>query len=147
MSNIVLLTYGRNAYDHSMDVDYDTYYGSFVNDSVRLNVYMARAKQYAARPDTGWYSMIEVNLITGESKVWFTHTNPLKVRVELNIPAKEAQAIRKVKRLSTVSTVGSLLQELTTANPFDVQPANYIDGFTIQDNMPEDSHNEEEEEE
>ena len=89
--------------------------------------------------------MIEVNLITGESKVWFTHTNPLKVRVELNIPAKEAQAIRKVKRLSTVSTVGSLLQELTTANPFE--PGNYIDGFTIQDNMPEDSHNEEEEEE
>lgn len=101
MSSIVMLTYGRNAYDHTKDIDYDTYYGSFIDDPTRLSVYVNRAEQYMARGDTGWYSMIEVNTKTGESRVWFMRENPLKTRVELNIPAKEAQAIKRVRKFAT----------------------------------------------
>ena len=108
MSNLVLLTYGRNAYDHSVDVEHDTYYGSFKDDPARQRVYIQRAEQYMARGDTGWYSMIEVDTITGETLVWFLQKNPLKTRVELNIPAKEAQAMRKVKRIAIPSSISDL---------------------------------------
>ena len=117
MSSIVMLSYGRNAYDHAKDVEYDTYYGSFLDDPARLSVYLQRAEQYMARGDTGWYSMIEVNTKTGDSKVWFLRENPLKTRVELNIPAKEAQAIKKVRKLATPITVDNFLEQLSAASP------------------------------
>ena len=116
MSSIVLLSYGRNAYDHAKDVEHDTYYGSFLNDPTRLAVYMNRAEQYMARGDTGWYSMIEVNTKTGDSKVWFLRENPLKTRVELNIPAKEAQAIKKVRKLATPINVDNFLEQLNAVD-------------------------------
>ena len=112
-----MLSYGRNAYDHTKDVENDTYYGSFLNDPARLAVYMQRAEQYMARSDTGWYSMIEINTKTGESKVWFLRENPLKTRVELNIPAKEAQAIKKVRKLATPINVDNFLEQLSAASP------------------------------
>ena len=117
MSNIVLLTYGRNAYDHSVDVEHDNYYGSFKDDPARQRVYIQRAEQYMTRGDTGWYSIIEVDTITGETLVWFLQKNPLKTRVELNIPAKEAQAMRKVKRIAIPSSISDLLGEISSLTP------------------------------
>ena len=114
MSKIILLTYCRNAYDHELDIEYDTYYGSFVNDTARRTVYINRAEAYMARNDTGWYSMIEVDTLSGETHVWFLRKNELKKRVELNIPAKEAQAMRKLRRPSTVNEI---LDSLENAPP------------------------------
>ena len=106
MSKVVIMAHGGDPYDHDNMVQYDTHQGTFEGEEgslswVSRNDYLNHCKKHISSSNTGWMSLWELDMRTGVSKCWFQHANPVRVRQELNLKAKELKVTKpKMKTAS-----------------------------------------------
>lgn len=93
---VVLCSTGMDPYDHAREIKYETHVGSFEGDDNRhRRDYLAHFENLAKKGVIGWVTLWELNVKTGTTKCWLNLSNPLKKRIEINIPAKQAKSVVK----------------------------------------------------
>lgn len=92
---ILIMTYGRNFYDHNTDIEHEVRYEQATKDEDTTENYLAHAKRMYAHSRVAWFAMNEINVITGESKQLFYAAKPLQQRIEVNVAAKVAKKVSK----------------------------------------------------
>lgn len=92
---ILIMTYGRNLYDHNADIEHEVRYEQATKDEHTTEMYMAHAKRMYAHARVAWFAMNELNVITGENKQIFYEAKPLQQRLEVNVAAKMVKKVSK----------------------------------------------------
>lgn len=87
-TTIVVMTYGRNLYDHSADIEHEMRYEQTPINSLSLDNYMLYAKRTFSHSRVAWFAMNELNVITGENIQLFYEAKELQKRIEVNVAAK-----------------------------------------------------------
>lgn len=92
---ILIMTYGRNLYDHNVDIEHEVRYEQATKDENTTEMYIAHAKRTYAHSRIAWFAMNELNVITGENKQLFYEAKPLQQRLEVNVAAKMVKKVSK----------------------------------------------------
>lgn len=93
---ILIMTYGRNLYDHNADIEHEVRYEQPSKDDATMEMYITHAKRTYAHARVAWFAMNELNVVTGENKQLFYEAKPLQQRLEVNVAAKAAKTTKKV---------------------------------------------------
>lgn len=93
---ILIMTFGRNLYDHNADIEHEVRYEQASKDAHTMEMYMTHAKRTFDHSRIAWFAMNEINVITGENKQIFYNAKPLQQRMEVNVAAKVAKKVKNV---------------------------------------------------
>lgn len=110
---ILIMTFGRNLYDHSADIEHEIRYEQATKDEQTTEMYLAHAKRTMAHSRIAWFAMNELNVITGENIQLFYEAKPIQQRIEVNVAAKVAKKVLKSVDMSWPNAVST---PQTTAN-------------------------------
>lgn len=123
---IVVVSYGQDLYDHDSDVRRDLIYNTWEgeeNRSRRDNI--VHYTNMIQKGQLSWIKAWELNVETGNTKLWLDLKNPVKTRLELNLPAKEAkQAMvkRVYKTPPSTASINQMLNSLDATSSFFTNP-------------------------
>lgn len=92
---ILIMTFGRNLYDHNADIEHEVRCEQATKDEHTTEMYIAYAKRTYAHSRVAWFAMNELNVITGENKQIFYEAKPLQQRLEVNVAAKMVKKVSK----------------------------------------------------
>lgn len=120
---ILIMTFGRNLYDHNADIEHEVRYEQATKDEQTTEMYLAHAKRTMAHSRIAWFAMNELNVITGENIQLFYEAKPIQQRIEINVAAKVAKKSLKSKEMtwdaaafnnpiSTPQTTASILAQI-----------------------------------
>lgn len=110
---ILIMTYGRNLYDHNADIDHEVRYEQATKDEHTTEMYITHAKRTYAHSRVAWFAMNELNVITGENKQIFYAAKPLQQRLEVNVAAKAAKTSKKEMTWQFMSSIPSSTPQTT----------------------------------
>lgn len=111
---ILIMTYGRNLYDHNADIEHEVRYEQATKDEHTTEMYIAYAKRMYAHARVAWFAMNELNVITGENKQIFYEAKPLQQRLEVNVAAKMVKKVSKSVGMAWNSNFNVISTPLST---------------------------------
>ena len=143
MSKIVICSTGGDSYDHDSGIHHEIVSSETWGDGdggSQLASYIAHYKARLAKNMVAWVTINEIDIQHGRTKCWLKLRNPLKQRIEVNLPAKELKSAAKVVRkrsaediLMSVSTMPSSFFASTSITQPIPHP---IDEWQAVDPMP-----------
>ena len=97
MSKICVFTRCVDPYEHDpKNISTDVWHGDLEADPISLARQLKHAHALMTHKDTGWYTIIVLDTLTGETKQLFKQVNDKRKRVEFNLKAKELNTKRVV---------------------------------------------------